>query len=342
MKYEEIIGPYEYFQPVVDITEEKGDYWKRFIPTKDFLEILRVFLNALESKDSNRKSIWIQGSYGTGKSHATSVIKHLLWDPPEDIGDFVEKINAQIREKLRNFRKEKRVFPVVLKGISGIKDVKSFGLLLEKAVKEALQREKIEIITESEFDKYINHIKNIPYVDYEQIIEENIELKAKVRNKEGLLNALQRRDIDVLRLLENSLDFSIPHSTIEDWLVEVSRELSSKGIYALTIYWDEFTSLMELENISTIMSILQNIAEKTRNNNIFLFIVSHRAPQQSSVSSKDYEKLLGRFHFKEYSMENITTFHIVSNAIRKIDSERWENLREEIFRKESGNRKANL
>ncbi len=336
MKYEEIIGPYEYFQPVVDITEEKGDYWKRFIPTKDFLEILRVFLNALESKDSNRKSIWIQGSYGTGKSHATSVIKHLLWDPPEDIGDFVEKINAQIREKLRNFRKEKRVFPVVLKGISGIKDVKSFGLLLEKAVKEALQREKIEIITESEFDKYINHIKNIPYVDYEQIIEENIELKAKVRNKEGLLNALQRRDIDVLRLLENSLDFSIPHSTIEDWLVEVSRELSSKGIYALTIYWDEFTSLMELENISTIMSILQNIAEKTRNNNIFLFIVSHRAPQQSSVSSKDYEKLLGRFHFKEYSMENITTFHIVSNAIRKIDSERWENLREEIFRKNPG------
>ena len=67
-----------------------------------------------------------------------------------------------------------------------------------------------------------------------------------------MLNALQRRDIDV-KALENSLDFSIPHSTIEDWLVEVSRELSSKGIYALTIYWDEFISLMELENISTII-----------------------------------------------------------------------------------------
>ena len=292
MKYEEIIGPYEYFQPVVDITEEKGDYWKRFIPTKDFLEVLRTFLNALEARDSNRKSIWIQGSYGTGKSHATSVIKHLLWDPPEEIEDFVEKIDPQIRERLRNFRKEKRVFPVVLKGISGLKDSKSLNLLLEGAVKESLQKGNIEVSTESEFEKYIKHIENASHVNYEVIIENNLELKSKVRNKEGLLNALQRKDIEILELLEDSLDFSIPHSTIEDWLVEVSRELFSKGIYALTIYWDEFTSLMELESISTIMSILQNIAEETFNNNIFLFIISHRAPQQSRVSSKDYEKLL--------------------------------------------------
>ena len=321
MKYEEIIGPYEYFQPVVDITEEKGDYWKRFIPTKDFLEVLRTFLNALESKDSNRRSIWIQGSYGTGKSHATSVIKHLLWDPPEEMEDFAEKIDSQIRERLRNFRKEKRVFPVTLKGSSNLNDNKSLSLLLEGTVKESLQKENIKISTESEFEKYIRHIEDVSYVNYEVIIERNPELKGKVRNREGLLNALQKRDVNVLKLLENSLDFSIPHPAIEDWLVEVSEELSSKGIYALTIYWDEFTSLMGLESISTIMNILQNIAEKTFNNNIFLFIISHRGPQQTSVSSKDYEKLLGRFHFKEYSMENITTFHIVSNAIRKIDSE---------------------
>lgn len=143
MKYQEIIGLYEYFQPVVDITEERGDYWKQFIPTGDFLEVLRTFLNALESKDpSNRKSIWMQGSYGTGKSHATSVIKHLLWDPLEEIEDFIEKIEPQIRERLRNFRKEKRVFPVTLKGSSGLTDNKSLALVLEKSVKESLKREK--------------------------------------------------------------------------------------------------------------------------------------------------------------------------------------------------------
>ncbi|TYT24349.1 hypothetical protein FY122_02095 [Dictyoglomus thermophilum] len=336
MKYEEIIGLYEYFQPVVDITEERGDYWKRFIPTKDFLNVLETFLTALESKDANRKSIWLQGSYGTGKTHATTVIKHLLWDPMEEIENFVEKLDPQVREKLRNFRKEKRVFPVILKGISGINDVKSFNLHLEKGVKEALQREKIEINTESEFEKYINHIQNTPYVDYEQFIEGNIELKAKVRNKEGLLNALERRDIEILKLFEDSLDFSIPHPVIEDWLVEVSKELSIKGIYALTIYWDEFTSLMELENVSNIMSILQSIAEKTFNNNIFLFIISHRDPQQTTLPSEDYKKLRGRFHSKEYSMEKITTFHIISNAIRKKDEERWKNLREEVFNKNPG------
>lgn len=90
---------------------------------------------------------------------------------------------------------------------------------------------------------------------------------------------------------------------------------------------------MELESISTIMATLQNIAEKTFNNNIFLFIVSHRNPQQTDISSKDYEKLLGRFHSKEYSMEDITTYHILSNAIRKNNEGKWKDLQEEIFKK---------
>jgi len=39
-----------------------------------------------------------------------------------EIEDFVEKLEAQTREKLRNFRKENKVLPVVLEGISGITD----------------------------------------------------------------------------------------------------------------------------------------------------------------------------------------------------------------------------
>ncbi|MCM8783057.1 MAG: hypothetical protein NC909_01485 [Candidatus Omnitrophica bacterium] len=111
MKYKDILGLYEYFQPVYDITSERGDYWKQFIPTKTFLDTLKTFLNSLESKESqNRKSIWLQGAYGTGKSHATGVIKHLLWDDLEKIEDFIEKISdAQLRERLRNFRKENKV-----------------------------------------------------------------------------------------------------------------------------------------------------------------------------------------------------------------------------------------
>lgn len=336
MKYKDILGLYEYFQPVYDITSEQGNYWKQFIPTKIFLDTLKAFLNSLESKGpQNRKSIWVQGAYGTGKSHATGVIKHLLWDDLEKIEDFVEKINdAQLRERLRNFRKENRVFPVTLKGISGISDVKSLSLTLEEAVKESLKRENIEICTKSEFDKYIEKIPDDSF-NWDSIIERNIELRSLVGNTEGLLRELRAGNIDVLRILEETIDFRIPHPIIDEWLVEVLKELQKKGITFITIYWDEFTPLMELSISSSILSILQNIAEKSFNENIFLFIISHRNPEQVQISKTDYEKVLSRFQFLEYSMENITTFHIISHAIRKKDEEKWKESRDEIYNKNS-------
>lgn len=338
MKYKDVIELYEYFQPVYDITSEYGNYWKQFIPTKTFLETLKRFLGSLEAEKGspNRKSIWIQGAYGTGKSHATGVIKHLLWDDLEEIEDFIEKIDdVQLREKLRSFRRENKVFPVTLKGVSGISDPKTLSLAIEEAVKEALKREGIEVRTQSEFERYIEKMYD-DSINWDKIIEKNIELKALVGDLEGLLRELKNRNVDVLRALDRSWDLNIPHPKIENWLGEVLKELQGKGISSIAIYWDEFTPLMELSISSSILNILQNIAEKSLSENIFLLIISHRRPEQSQISNVDYEKILGRFHFIEYSMENITTFHIISNAIRKKDEKRWREVREEVHNKNPG------
>jgi len=63
MKYSEIIGLNDYFQPVYDITNEMGAYWKQFIPTDKFYNTLSEVLISLESSNAeHRKSIWLQGT----------------------------------------------------------------------------------------------------------------------------------------------------------------------------------------------------------------------------------------------------------------------------------------
>jgi hypothetical protein len=338
MKYEEILGLYEYFQPVYDITQERGDFWKQFIPTKDFIDTLRIFLNSLEAKDKKaRKSIWIQGTYGTGKSHATGVIKHLLWDDIEYIEDFVEKIpDDQLKERLRNFRKGNKVFPVTLKGISGISDAKSFALKIEEAVRNALRDGRIDVKTKSEFEKYIDSIQNNKSINWRYIVDNSLELKSMVGSVEGLLTELENNNIEVLKILEKSIDFHIPHPSIEEWLSEILAELQDLDISHIAIYWDEFTPIMELSSSSALLTILQSIAEKSFNENLFLFVISHRLPEQTQVSRSDQEKVLGRFEFKTYSMENITTFHIISNTIKKKNNGEWEKLKDKIYDKNLG------
>jgi len=348
MQYKEILELYGYFHPVYDITQESGEYWKQFIPTKGFLDVLKSVLNSLELQEKKkRKSIWIQGAYGTGKSHATGVIKHLLSDDWDKIKDFVEKLNdSDLKRRLENFRKENRIFPVILKGVSGINSPKDFSLAIEKAVKRGLEHLHLNIIVQSEFEKYLKYLED-GKINWQNLINNHPKLKNIVSDVKGLKKRLEQKDLEIIPMIDEALgDLKISHPNIEEWLSEVQKELQKHGFSYIVIYWDEFTPIMELSISSVLLNVLQNIAEKSFNENIFLFIISHRTPQQTQIPKEDQEKLYGRFEIKRYEMEDITTFHIISNAIKIKNKEIWEKLRnpslknihfERIVNKISGN-----
>ena len=60
-------------KPAYNIEEEKGDEWASFIPNEQFNKVLHTVLKSVRGNDvDNHKSFWINGTYGTGKSHAGS------------------------------------------------------------------------------------------------------------------------------------------------------------------------------------------------------------------------------------------------------------------------------
>ena len=78
MKYKDIIDVEKHFKSAFDITSDSGEAWKTFISNEKFENNLSQILHCFTSPVlSKRKSIWIQGTYGTGKSHSLAVIKHL-------------------------------------------------------------------------------------------------------------------------------------------------------------------------------------------------------------------------------------------------------------------------
>lgn len=160
MKYSEIVDVQKYFNDAFDITSDNGESWKTFISNERFEYNLTQIINSFTSPVfNNRKSIWIQGTYGTGKSHSLAVIKHLLSDDYNKIVDYIPRINrSQLRNSISTFRQNKRVFPVILKGTYLIADVVDFAYTIQQQVSEALG--DIEISTKTDFQSVLQILEN--------------------------------------------------------------------------------------------------------------------------------------------------------------------------------------
>lgn len=308
------------FLPVYDMTEETPTMWQTFIPTKQFCDLLQRSVTAITSTEiSKRKSMWVRGTFGTGKSHASSVIRHLLCDPSNEVDSYIQNIpNEATRAQLTAIRKQKRYFPVVLKGVEGAYNIPRFSLSIQRETKKALVAAgHPDLIVRSDFDEAIKwvegHQARIP-----EILESNEELSAEAPNYEKLIARLKGNDIDVFMHLEEALAADKTYLTsdsISDWLVEVEAAIENAGIAnGLIIFWDEFTSVMDTLKSDRI-NVLQNIAEKSQNNNVFLYLISHRTESSSlDAKGKDISKMSDRYDSVDYQMDEISTYLILRHT----------------------------
>lgn len=344
MHYSDIIGIEQFFDSTFNMTEERENYWKQFITNEKFESNLKEIVNAFTSSSSDQhKSIWVQGTYGTGKSHSTSVIKHLLSDDFENITDYVEKLsNPQVKSMLLEFRKKERVFPVVLKGTYSIVDTEELKYTIQRAVAQQLAKAGIVLTVKSDFQAVIEMLEDNKFESFWNVMLDN-ELNRYASSKEELKDLLREGDIEVLKEINIALKRSnMIKATpdIKQWLTEIMGELrkQNKADY-LVLFWDEFTSLLEISERRSILNCMQDIAELSkapRNDDkdkyigVYVFLITHKSMEatDSYKELKEDEKTMAKARFLglKYNMQDITTYHILSNALKIKNVIKYEEL----------------
>lgn len=234
MKYSDIIALQDYFHPVFNLQNEAVGYWKQFIPTMQFYNLLGKTVDAVSSNlPANRRSIWVKGTFGTGKSHAGAVVKHLLCSDLNETADYIEDriLLAELKSRLLSLRKTKHFFSVVLKGTEDgkIYDMRSFRLSLERIIKESLRKSGYTITVKSDYERAVEYLTSTP-IDIDAIIANEPELRSYAKTKEDIIKKLRASDTDVYLALEEALaqpQYSV-HFTSSDivtWLSEVEKEI---------------------------------------------------------------------------------------------------------------------
>ncbi|WP_183547001.1 hypothetical protein, partial [Methanococcus maripaludis] len=334
MRYNEIIKLHENFIGHYNLDSEEPDYWKKYVATEKFYEILNKSLDAFTSpKLDDQKSLWIQGVYGSGKSHTMGVIKHLFWDEMSDISTFIDGVilDKSYKNKLERFRDEKRVFPVVIKGKEYMSGSATFSYAIQKAVLKALEKENIpEIVTDSDFHTIIENIKDPKFTStWDNLFEEELDISSLSPDKEHLISLLEQKDVSTLRtILKVFQKFHISFSAanIMDWLSQVQKKLKENNIADyIMIYWDEFTQVLNIDSNGAFLDDIQQIADASRKSGIYFFIGSHKSVEQFGALDS-VKKVKDRFNTVDYKMESNTTYQIIRKSYLIKNNEKLEEL----------------
>lgn len=307
-----------------NIKTEEGNEWKNFIPNEQFNEILQKVIGSVSNKvvDEHR-SFWLEGTYGTGKSHAAAVIKHLLCDPISDIEDYIKDEYgadkyAIIRESLYTVREKTRLFPVTMYGHCSIAHKDDLSLQIQSHVCQALDNAGIHITVKTDFDNYVSNIEKNPII-WDTIIGNDLELQSYAPDRRKLIKDLSTGDSALLTLVKNALRKSGFHVRLEQenlctWFFEVQNELAAKTNYkGILLMWDEFTDVMLSDLGPSLLVDLQELADATMNttNNSYFFHIAHPSALDN-LKAEERTKTTGRYHYMHYNMEPVSAFKIMS------------------------------
>lgn len=307
-----------------NIQEEDSNEWKNFIPNEQFNEILGKVIRSVNKKYvDDHRSFWLEGTYGTGKSHASAVIKHLLCDSDEDVQEYVEQEFAGdkyaiLRNSLYDLRANTRLFPVTMYGMSSIAHRDDLPVEIQRHIVQALKKANINVVVPTDFDNYITRIEEKPQM-WDVIINDSSELQSYVPNRKKLIQELKNSDTTVLRLLKNALRESgmnvrLKQENLSKWFFEVQDKLAETTEYkGILLLWDEFTDVMASDMGPSLLVDLQELAEATMNmtNNSYFFHIAHPSALDS-LKAEERTKTQGRYCFMHYNMETVSAFKIMS------------------------------
>lgn len=341
-KYAEYIELSPHYESVVSIESETNypDMWKDYIVHEDMKDAIDKICDSLKREDEDkRRSFWIHGAYGTGKSYAAIVLKHLFEDSPESIRLFLSnQMLISCRNRFLSI-KDKGEFLVVWRSqATDIKNGTQLLMAMENAVRERLKEKfgdsayygKTSLVSQAkDIVNDLSYNWSGIFANYPEYFEKYGSVEDFRRD----VNAGDLNAVDVVARIcrEKGWSFLRSFESFKGWIADViaGNHLKDTGIIFI---WDEFTSY--LRNNPT-DDLLQPLSEFCKEQPFFMFLIVHRAPSWvSQIGAEIYDRIVDRFHSIEFHVSESAAYELIGSSIltRSGMDEQWNGVKDELMK----------
>lgn len=317
------IDPKYYAAVTEDLIDKGLVSWKAFYPHETFVKLLEKTHSVLSGKDP--RSLWVEGAYGTGKSHAALTVKSLLEADDSEVKAYFEDygLSMDLCQKLITDKNSGKLVTIHRIGSSSIRNDQDLILAVQDSIMKALEKNGLENHGEESlkdaaikwFDKEANRVwfntlmQEDAYAwafggtDIETIIN-------KLKNNEDVQNTMK----NILKVAEDNgiTALRMDIQGMADWIKDI---ISKNYINAILFVWDEFTEFFQ--NNPNSLTGFQTLAEISLSVPFYFMIVSHES-RSLFVNADTAKKILDRFvpPVKIELPENMA-FRLMAKAMKK-------------------------
>ncbi|MBQ6338086.1 MAG: hypothetical protein IJI36_02975 [Kiritimatiellae bacterium] len=319
-----------YFPSVTqDLIKGKKVDWRAYCPHDTFVELLATAEKVLSRNAGYHLCIWVEGSYGTGKSHAVLTLKEMLDAPQSEVDDYFKKnsLPNDLLTKYTGLKKNKKILTVHRCISSDIRNDNDLFRIVQDSIRAELEAKGYEYLgaetLSGQIVKWLSDDANKAWIeaklagDAAGILEErkvaDILDQLKKRTGEQLSDYVNRlvRVGDVCNVRIFNLDIDV----LKGWIADV---MEKNGI-AIFFTWDEFTNYFE-NTPGGNFSGFQEICHLAETTDFTLLIVTHKGEEMfKGAKQKDAAKIFGRFVSPRCLIElpDDMAFKLMGNALAK-------------------------
>lgn len=296
------IDPKYYAAVTADLIESGMVSWRSFYPHETFVKLLEKTHTVLSGKEP--RSLWVEGAYGTGKSHAALTVKSLLDATDEEVKDYFDDygLSKDLCQKIIADKNDGLLITIHRIGSGSIRSDQDLILAVQDSIMSALEKHGITNRGEASLrDAALKWLKKKANRDYFNtlIAEEQYAWTFGGNDVDAVIDRLQngtpakiaKTMRDIITIAENNgiTALRLDVQGMADWIKNI---ISENQIKAILFVWDEFTEFFQ--NNPNSLTGFQTLAEISLSHPFYFMIVSHES-RSLFLNAETAKKILDRF-----------------------------------------------
>jgi hypothetical protein len=326
----------EYFPQINDstIAAASPDFWTRTYPHDTFIEMLNSMERVLARQE--KRSLWIEGAYGTGKSQCAYALKKILEVPEDELRAYWDryeplKKKTDLLEKLIG-HKQKGIVTAYRYASGMIDSPRDLFLAVQETLKASLVSANLYAGENTLKESVIVWIEEPSHKLFFDALLKKPEWAAlfSQSSTDEVLDAL-RKGGEVKTLMDNIFRLAdkegITALTIDSdrliaWLIDIIDRNNVKVVFI----WDEFSDYFRNNRES--LSEFQKLAELVNLKPFYFIVVTHESGQLFTTADTTWKKVRDRFIPIHITLPDNIAFELIGHAfnVKPVAKTDWDTL----------------